>query len=701
MATEEVKLDIEIGASGAAKTLGELEENAEGLLEALKKTEIGSVEFKKLNQELIATNRQVKNLELGFESLDKEQVASELGSVAGAIGDVTAAFILLGGQDEEIEKIAKNIEKALGVSIAFKGAIEGASSARKLWNDVLARSNKLTKIAAVVQKVFNAVLKANPIGLIITAITILIGVFVLLSLKVKEVKDFFISLGSKVHDLLEFFGAWKFLILALLGPIGLLIAAWDFFFGEQAKAMDEQSKREKELAKERAEQAKQVEAEHQRRLKQIREDRDARIAAADQNIKGLELQISTREAEGKSVDALTIKVLEAEKEKLQAVLDANRLQVESARQKFEDLAALRGQSNEEFKKSLRAQGIDLDDLQERANAVLEENERNVQLSQNKITKFKREAGERNAAVADKIRQEELVAEQKLIDEKLNADELLEAQRLELLNRRIAAQKEIDKIEIQNIKDQDEKKKAELVFSFEESILLLDERIEEENQLIIAKRLQLEEQLIEIDEAKAERLKEVNDKRLEELDAAREEEIEKTIDNADKLLNIAESFASIAGSKNLKRIKDKEARGEALTKSEIKRLQREEKVQRAFAIGQVAIDTARGISAAVAAGAGLLFPANIPAILSGVAAVLGGVAQANSILGQSSSVDVGSLDSDASTGLPDEQTQNVPNINEIQFGSTLLNDQPQIVAIVDDINDGQDRVATIVEQATFS
>ena len=53
--------------------------------------------------------------------------------------------------------------------------------------------------------------------------------------------------------------------------------------------------------------------------------------------------------------------------------------------------------------------------------------------------------------------------------------------------------------------------------------------------------------------------------------------------------------------------------------------------KALALAEIAANTARGIAAAVAAGAGLLFPANIPAIASGISAVLGGIAQAKSAL----------------------------------------------------------------------
>lgn len=158
---EKVVLDVEIKTSGSQRTLGQLEEQAEQLNEELRKVPLGTKAFKDLQNQLIGVNKQVKNTELAMESLDNEQVASELGSVAGAVGDMTGAFILLGGSGGALEETAQNIEKALGVSMAFKGAIEGLASGRKLFNNIVKQSNILQKanntitvIASVIMKTF-------------------------------------------------------------------------------------------------------------------------------------------------------------------------------------------------------------------------------------------------------------------------------------------------------------------------------------------------------------------------------------------------------------------------------------------------------------------------------------------------------------------------------------------------------------------
>ena len=159
--------------------------------------------------------------------------------------------------------------------------------------------------------------------------------------------------------------------------------------------------------------------------------------------------------------------------------------------------------------------------------------------------------------------------------------------------------------------------------------------------------------------------------------------------------------SIANSSELKRIKEKQSAGEKLSRAEMKRLVNDEKQKRALAIAEIAIQTAVGIAKAVAAGAGLVFPFNIPAIVSGVAAVLSGVASAAKII----NAPLPSFDSptggDVSGSLGGDTAQNAPNINQDQSGSTLLNPEPTRVFVVEsDITNSQNGVNAIVEEATI-
>jgi len=290
---------------------------------------------------------------------------------------------------------------------------------------------------------------------------------------------------------------------------------------------------------------------------------------------------------------------------------------------------------------------------------------------------------------------------------------------------------------------------------------LDKQTQEENAVrnkyfsLIEQAQQFGEDTAILEEAQLTALAEIRDRfaqeekeKQEQIDQEREEkrraQIQSAIDSAENLVKAAESINTIFHSKELERIEEKNNRinelnefaiekdiagikekiknkkklsdselknleefnkrklaseGE-LTKKELKLLQQQEKRKKAFALAQVAIDTARGISAAVAAGAGLVFPANLAAIISGVSAVLSGVAQATKILGSGSSIDAG-VASDTATieEAAGGATQNAP-IDTIQEGSTLLNEQPNQVVVVEAITEGIKSVDVIEQQATF-
>ena len=196
MADDKIALSIEIEADRAQMSLGELEKGFDGLKEKLKAqervTDEGKAAFNRLATQMAQTSGEIKNMELAFEGLDKEQIASELGSVAGGIGDITASLVLMGGENETIEQMAASIEKAMAISMGFKGAIEGMSSGMKLYNN-LAKQGKIqtialsvaqkaqaigTKALAIVQGILNAVMSLNPLGLIIIAVVAITAAFV-------------------------------------------------------------------------------------------------------------------------------------------------------------------------------------------------------------------------------------------------------------------------------------------------------------------------------------------------------------------------------------------------------------------------------------------------------------------------------------------------------------------------------------------
>ena len=130
-----------------------------------------------------------------------------------------------------------------------------------------------------------------------------------------------------------------------------------------------------------------------------------------------------------------------------------------------------------------------------------------------------------------------------------------------------------------------------------------------------------------------------------------------------------------------------------------------KTAKAAALAGILIDTAKGISGAIAAGAGVPFPANLGAIATGVASVLAGIANAKGIFAKvgggddnvdtPTSVDTGS----AGAGGMGALIPNIENIEQPTLGGT---DQASIQAYVieNDISNAQALQQELDTQATL-
>jgi hypothetical protein len=209
------------------------------------------------------------------------------------------------------------------------------------------------------------------------------------------------------------------------------------------------------------------------------------------------------------------------------------------------------------------------------------------------------------------------------------------------------------------------------------------------------------------EAQEYELAQIEDKYRQEKEAKdkelREQQVAATIESAEHLISIVESINSIANDKEIARIKKKQEAGEKLTNSEIKRLQRQQKIEKAVAIAQIAIDTAKAISGAVAAGAATTGP--VPATFLQYFQVLrryvSGVAQANKII-NAPAVDVSSGGISDSGGLNDDtiKENTPPNTDQFNTGSTQITPPTKVYVLEQDITDTQGMVAKIKQQATF-
>jgi hypothetical protein len=705
--SEVAAINLTINAGNAPKTLGEIKSELEQIgTTGEQSTDKVTQGVGEVTTATVSLKTQLKQMKDQLNTLDEsspefQALAIQAAQLEDRIGDVNNQVRLLASD-------TKRLDGLIGAGMAIGGAFQAAQGAMALFgtesaavqkaiqnviavqgimNGVLSVANALNKnetagmylrlglqklqkastIAMIaVQKALNAAMAANPIGLIVVGIGLLIAAFVAFKKPIMDVINSFKSLG----DVLNF----------LISPFTSVLKWMGLIEDKEAK-----------VEKQRQDQSKANRARHQERLAQIEKESQEYSKAKDEEIRALEMQIDTLDAEGKATEHLRLQVLEAERDKLKSVLESNRLKLESQRQLFEDMAKMNGLTVEQ---QAKAWGFDYNEAVAAFTKSLQDEEDALLKAQNNITRFNREQLEKRKQNQQAASDEIVEIVENEADLKAKAEEEAarkaaeeRARQEQKLNEQIAKIREDYRISLL----EDQEKEIDAV------------RLKYEQLLIDAEEFGLN--TAELKEAQEYELAQIEEKyRQEKLEAdkeLREQQVAATIESAEHLISIVESINSIANDKEIARIKKKQQAGEKLTNSEIKRLQRQQKIEKAVAIAQIAIDTAKGISGAVAAGAGIPFPLNIPAILSGIAAVLGGVAQANKII-NAPAVDVSSGGISDSGGLNNDiiKENTPPNTDQFNTGSTQITPPTKVYVLEQDITDTQGMVAKIKQQATF-
>lgn len=169
-------------------TLGDMREAASRLEQQLEDVEVGSKAYKDLRSELVRVNKEIKNQELAFESLDSEGQASSLKSVAGGFADVAGGIALVAGSNEDLEKLVQTIAQVEGATKIVTGSMEAWADGMKLirnsgdlFNKTLLKQAIATGEATTAQRIMNAVLNASPIFIILGVIGAVAAAWLLFS----------------------------------------------------------------------------------------------------------------------------------------------------------------------------------------------------------------------------------------------------------------------------------------------------------------------------------------------------------------------------------------------------------------------------------------------------------------------------------------------------------------------------------------
>lgn len=159
-------------------------------------------------------SKSVTEVEVSSRGLDSaadsaDNLASKSSQATGGLGALASGFSLVGA-----EKYAVGLESAAMATDFFSGvgdignlvlqstAVQTAkNTALKVKDTIVTKGQAVaTNAMTVAQRALNLVMRANPIGLVITAITILIGVFIVLYKRNERFREIVNKVMSAARD---------------------------------------------------------------------------------------------------------------------------------------------------------------------------------------------------------------------------------------------------------------------------------------------------------------------------------------------------------------------------------------------------------------------------------------------------------------------------------------------------------------------
>jgi len=186
--TTEVGVKITVDGSEATKSVGSIKSQ---LKEATAELIAMREKFGDTSDEAVQAAKKVANLKDSIGDAKAmadafnpdakfKAFGSALQGVAGGFAAVQGAMGLFGSESEDVEKMLLKVNSAMALSQGINSVLEARDSFKNL-GAVLKSFSVVQKIVTAAQRIFNLVMSANPIGVLIIAITALIAAVVALT----------------------------------------------------------------------------------------------------------------------------------------------------------------------------------------------------------------------------------------------------------------------------------------------------------------------------------------------------------------------------------------------------------------------------------------------------------------------------------------------------------------------------------------
>jgi hypothetical protein len=205
MAQETIQYNIELNTGNTLKTLGDVEKELAKINDELKEVEVGSDRFDELSSKAQVLNKDFEKINSSIQGITGEDKIRALdGSVkvlGGSVQGLVGGLGLLGIESEQFGKFEEKAASAIALGIGIKDVGEGIGQ----LSQVTGKLPSVMKKATAAQKAFNLVVRANPIGAVVTAISLAVAGFLLFSEKGKELIKSIEPLNKILQKTVNFF----------------------------------------------------------------------------------------------------------------------------------------------------------------------------------------------------------------------------------------------------------------------------------------------------------------------------------------------------------------------------------------------------------------------------------------------------------------------------------------------------------------
>lgn len=385
------------GAEQSVKNISELKSAIQELENNLNNAKFGSAGFERQKAQLDELKDKYSEMsktasQSAAESAEKFQKAGDDFEKfsKGMVDAFTGVAIAIGASDEDTEAFMRTFVQFQGIATGVKGAIEGVLVVTKNWS--------------AIQKVLNAVLFANPIGLIVLGVAALAGGIYLLI--------------KNIDAVIEVFSDWKNIVLALLGPLGWILIA-----------MNEINKAENKQATDKEKASAEATAQSKKRVSELKAEHAEFKKAKEAENATLEKRIQIQENTGESSYALRLQLAENNAAILKDEVETVRGILLAKQEEFRVKAELAGMTKDAYAQSI---GLDYGVLVEQATAFLDEMTMDVQVAESEVTKIKKDEQAKRSEAAQAEADKENEIREKAYQDELARLKNLQAQRNQLL-----------------------------------------------------------------------------------------------------------------------------------------------------------------------------------------------------------------------------------------------------------------------------